>query len=144
MDNSVHQLFLLFLSISCVLSAWEDGHDGVDRRNGDLPDMPITLNSTSPPSQCAKLCDTKIECKAWAYCKMNCNGQQQAPLCYLKAQVTAQSLDPCRVRETISCSFYLFHPKVSGVKNATLLPPKFHSLPVGAIKPEGSKVVLYC
>ena len=105
MDNSVHQLFVLFLGISCVLSAWEDGHDGVDRKNGDLPGMPITLNSTSPPSQCAKLCDMKSECKAWAYSKMNCDGQQQAPLCYLKAQVTAQSLNPCRVRQMISCFF---------------------------------------
>lgn len=115
-------VLIILVSSWSVQAAWENGDDGIDRPNGDLPKMPITLNNTSDPvSVCAKLCQNNILCHAWAYCKPNCGGMK-APLCYLKANITSQSLNPCRV---------------SGIKNASLIPPKFVTLPVGSISPQG-------
>lgn len=75
---------------------WLDGDVGVDRPNGDLPNMPIPFNSTEKASDCAKMCVAKDECVAWAYCIPNCGGSQTAS-CYLKQNVTSQTANPCRV-----------------------------------------------
>ena len=90
------KVLILLISFASVMTDWLDGNDGVDRRNGDLPGMPMSLNNTNPPSQCAMYCQQEPKCLAWAYCKPNCGGVQN-PLCYLKGTVTSQSLDPCRV-----------------------------------------------
>ena len=89
--------FLLALfAVPLIECAWEDGDSGVDRPNGDLPSMPISLNSSDPPKQCASLCQSNKECVAWAYCVPNCGGQKD-PSCFLKASITNQALNPCRV-----------------------------------------------
>ena len=92
------KLAVLFLSIFIAVckADWQDGNDGVDRMNGDLPNMPISLKTGSAPKDCAQLCYSSSQCKAWSYCKPNCNGST-APQCYLKASVTQQSANPCRV-----------------------------------------------
>jgi hypothetical protein len=107
---------------SSVQGGWEDGNNGTDRMNGDMAGMPITMNDTGQPSDCFKLCQKEPQCKAWAYSKPNCSSQGKSPLCYLKSNITGQSLNPCRV---------------SGVINASLIPPKFVPLPVGSLEPEG-------
>ena len=93
--------FLLVVVLSAVCSAdWQDGNDGVDRLGGDLTNMPIALKTGSAPEDCAQLCYSSSQCKAWAFCKPNCGGSTD-PQCYLKANVTQQSLNPCRVRLVI-------------------------------------------
>lgn len=87
--------------VICLLAAlasadWMDGDDGIDRRNGDLPNMPINLKSGAAPRDCAQLCVASAECKGWAFCKENCSGST-TPQCFLKAQLQPQSYDSCRV-----------------------------------------------
>jgi hypothetical protein len=89
---------------------------------GDLAGMPIALHTGDQPTVCSKLCDMNQECVCWAYSKANCTGDGAVPLCYLKEKVMPQSLNKCRV---------------SGVKNATLLPYAFKPLPTGSVKPLG-------
>ena len=89
-------MFLVCLLAALVSADWMDGDDGVDRKNGDLPNMPIQLQSGAAPRDCAKLCIDSAECKGWAFCKENCSGTT-APQCYLKAKLLSQSYDPCRV-----------------------------------------------
>lgn len=95
----MRELLLLVLAIylSPCHGDWADGNDGVDRMNGDLPNMPIPLKSGAAPKDCAQLCYTGNQCKAWAFAKPNCNGSSATPQCFLKSQVTQQSADPCRV-----------------------------------------------
>jgi len=93
---------ILFLS-ACINADWLDGDIGVDRRNGDLPNMPIPFNSSQTPADCAKMCINNTDCLAWAYCIPNCGGHKQ-PSCYLKGNVTTQSSNPCRVSyERLQC-----------------------------------------
>ena len=92
-------VLIILVSNWSVQAVWENGDDGIDRPNGDLPGMPITLNTSDPVSVCAKLCQKNVLCHAWAYCKSNCGGVE-APLCYLKANITSQSLDLCKVSAT--------------------------------------------
>lgn len=88
---------VLALSYVAVCSAdWQDGNEGVDRMNGDLPDMPIQLKTGATSKDCAQFCYSSAQCKAWVFCKPNCGGST-APQCYLKAEVTQQSANPCRV-----------------------------------------------
>ncbi len=87
-------LILLAASASCL---WLDGDDGVDRRNGDLPNMPVALNLSAQPSDCGRLCLATHQCVAWAYGKPQCSGAGQQPMCWLKGAVTTQSYNLCRV-----------------------------------------------
>ena len=89
----------LFLSVCIAISksAWEDGNDGVDRTDGDLPNMPILMKTGSAPKDCAQLCYSSSQCKAWVYHKPNCNGSSTDPQCCLKGSVTQQSANICRV-----------------------------------------------
>ena len=87
----------LAVALSCATGSWLDGDEGVDRAYGDLPNMPIALNRSQPPSVCAQLCQNHAPCQAWAYCKEDCGGTVAPPQCYLKATIPKQSLNPCRV-----------------------------------------------
>ena len=100
-------LVLLFLSVCIAVckADWQDGNDGVDRLGGDLPNMPISLKTGSAPKDCAQLCYSSSQCKAWAFCKPNCGGST-GPQCYLKVNVTQQSLNPCRVWKFLLCSVF--------------------------------------
>lgn len=82
--------------IGCCNADWLDGDVGVDRPYGDLPNMPIAFNSTQNASDCAKMCMSKTDCVAWAYCIPNCGGSEAAS-CYLKQKVMSQTANPCRV-----------------------------------------------
>ena len=75
---------------------WLDGDVGVDRPNGDLPNMPISFNSTQKATDCAKMCMANSKCVAWAYCVPNCGGSKAAS-CYLKQNLMPQTANPCRV-----------------------------------------------
>lgn len=98
MKKFVQTHILLLFIAHCVLGKWEDGNAGVDRPGGDLPGMPITLNSTEP-SSCAKLCQMRSKCKSWSFNVDFCSAtnSSQPPECYLKSTVTQQHLDPCKV-----------------------------------------------
>lgn len=130
---------LCFITVlSSAAASWMDGDDGVDRPFGDLPDMPIVLNHTQPVSACARLCQNNSQCASWAYSKAGC-GDSTTPYCYLKGAIPDQSYNPCRVgkrnRSTVcDLSFFL---QVSGVKNASLQPPAFRPLSLGAVQPSG-------
>ncbi|XP_065186897.1 uncharacterized protein LOC135817607 [Sycon ciliatum] len=122
---------LLLFGAGASEGAWEDGDDGVDRRNGDLPGMPVKLEPGNKPSDCADMCVANEQCVSWAFGKANCTEEyitldwvrdSAAPMCWLKGQVTQQSADKCRV---------------SGVRNTTLLPLAFTPLPTAAVKPTG-------
>ena len=89
-------VFLLSVCAVSVSCDWVDGDDSVDRAYGDLPGMPIAMNSSAEPRDCATLCLSRTDCVAWAYCKPNCGGEKD-PQCYLKAKVMPQSYNPCRV-----------------------------------------------
>jgi len=89
-------LITLFLA-SCIRADWLDGDIGVDRPNGDLPNMPIPFEAKQTAADCAKICMNKTDCLAWAYCTPNC-GRDKQPSCYLKGNVTTQTPNPCRVR----------------------------------------------
>ena len=94
---------LSLLLAASVAGSWLDGDDGVDRAYGDLPNMPIEMNSSALPSDCAKLCEGESKCVAWVYSKPNCSSNK-SPLCYLKAEVMPQSANPCRVSLFISAA----------------------------------------
>lgn len=85
----------LYFTGSCSAD-WLDGDAGVDRPNGDLPNMPISFNSTQNASDCAKMCLANANCVAWAYCVPNCGGSGAAS-CYLKQNLMPQTANPCRV-----------------------------------------------
>ena len=85
--------------LSCVTCSWLDGDDGVDRPEGNLPDMPIFLNRTQPASTCAQLCKRNPHCLAWAYSKADCE-REASPHCNLKATIPKQAYNPCRVSLT--------------------------------------------
>ena len=92
---------LLAICLSSCSADWADGNDGIDRMNGDLPNMPIQMKTGAAPKDCAQLCYASGQCKAWAYAKPSCNGSTSTtPQCSLKDQVTQQSVNPCRVRHT--------------------------------------------
>ena len=75
-----------------VHAAWSDGHVGVDRPGGDLPNMPVLLpvhanvasigddagnnnnntnnnnsNNNNQTRACFELCEANLACKAWAF-----------------------------------------------------------------------------
>ena len=87
---------LTVLVIICG-AEWQNGNDGVDRPNGDLLSVPISMKAGATPSDCAQLCYANTQCKAWAFSKPNCSGSTVTAQCYLKAEVTQQSTDPCKV-----------------------------------------------
>ena len=93
----VLRVVLVVLLGSLAAGDWADGDDGVDRANGDRPGMPVVLQSSATPRDCASLCQTDPQCAAWAYRKPSCGGGSAEPLCYLKASVTPQSANPCTV-----------------------------------------------
>ena len=95
-------LLVLVIYFSPCRGDWADGNDGVDRADGDLPNMPIHLKAgAASPKDCAQLCYSSDQCKAWAFVKPNCSGTPATPMCYLKAQVTQQRADPCRVSRRV-------------------------------------------
>ena len=89
-------LVVLSACIAFCNADWQDGNDGVDRLGGDLPNMPISLKSGPAPKDCAQLCYSSSQCKAWVFSKPNCSASP-GPQCFLKATVTQQSVNPCRV-----------------------------------------------
>ena len=89
------KLVLIFFVVICSAD-WQDGNDGVDRLNGDLPNMPISLKADANPRKCSQLCYASNQCRAWVFNKPNCNGSVAAQ-CHLKAEVTQQSTNPCKV-----------------------------------------------
>lgn len=92
--------------LTSVVADWEDGNDGVDRPNGDLPNQPIVLEASAQPKDCAGLCKANDACKAWAYLKANCE-KPKVPWCYLKATITPQRRNTCIVSITLIYT-YLF------------------------------------
>ena len=96
------RLVTLTVFVAVCSGDWQDGNDGVDRLNGDLLNMPISLKSGASPRDCARFCYANAQCKAWAFSKPNCNGSVIAQ-CYLKAEITQQSTNPCKV----SCIEYV-------------------------------------
>ena len=54
---------------------------------GDLPGMPISLNSSSP-LLCWALCNATRDCLAWSYGVPNSTCEKE-PLCWLKGQANA-------------------------------------------------------
>ena len=104
-------MFLVALFCALVFhvgsASLSDGDDGVDRMDGDIAGMPITLQANDKPSVCSKMCDSNPQCVCWAYCKANCSGDPSAPLCYLKDKLMPQSLNPCRVDMQASQSMAL-------------------------------------
>lgn len=97
MEVTVYNIVIILLYFIGHCSAdWLDGDVGVDRRNGDLPNMPIPFNSTQNASDCAKMCIATDDCVAWAYCIPNCGGATAAS-CYLKKSLMPQTANPCRV-----------------------------------------------
>ena len=83
--------FLLVLCVGAAADGWLDGDDGVDRPNGDLPNMPITnMSCSTAASACAALCADSSRCVAWAFRKPNCSSRVN-PLCYLKGELMKQS-----------------------------------------------------
>ena len=99
MGCRVGALWLLAVAVLAFEAgaSWQDGDDGVDRPNGDLPDMPIQLNASQPASVCAQLCQKEAQCVAWAYCKADCGGSTSSSQCYLKSTLTQQTYNSCRV-----------------------------------------------
>ena len=106
------QLLVLAVVVPLTHAAWEDGDDGVDRRNGDLAGFPVALKADGKPADCAAMCMSNAQCTAWAYGKANCHeerrrhdGQRRSrvgqaddnPMCWLKGSVTPQNADKCRV-----------------------------------------------
>lgn len=96
----------LFFIGSCGAD-WLDGDVGVDRPNGDLPNMPILFNSTQNAFDCAKMCLANVDCVAWAYCVPNCGGGEAAS-CYLKQNMTSQAANPCRVRRYLKSLWQVY------------------------------------
>ena len=92
--------FCLLALAASTLAAWEDGDDGVDRPNGDMPGMPITMDKDAVPSDCAMMCvyHQSALCKAWVYLKPFCDGRVQ-PVCYLKAELSKQQYKECAVSQ---------------------------------------------
>lgn len=93
-------VIIVTVTVLCLIGSsradWLDGDVGVDRPNGDLPNMPIPFKSNQNASDCAKMCMGNVECMAWAYCIPNCGGSEAAS-CYLKQNLTTQAANPCRV-----------------------------------------------
>lgn len=59
-----HLKFVALTVFVAVCSAdWQDGNDGVDRLNGDLLNMPISLKAGARPRDCAQLCYANTQCK---------------------------------------------------------------------------------
>ena len=113
-----HLKFVALTVFVAVCSAdWQDGNDGVDRLNGDLLNMPISLKAGARPRDCAQLCYANTQCKAWAFNKPNCNGSVTAE-CYLKAEITQQSTNPCKV----SCIEYYHNVTVNKLAHAIANP----------------------
>ena len=101
MVDGHQKLIILTVFVAFCSANWQDGNDGVDRLNGDLLNMPISLKAGTTPRDCAQLCYANTQCKAWAFNKPNCNGLVAAQ-CYLKAEVTQQSTNPCKVMTCIT------------------------------------------
>ena len=87
---------LLCALLAGVGASWMDGDDCVDRPKGDLPNMPISLQSTQPASVCASFCQNNSQCAAWVYSKASCDSESTA-YCSLKSTVPEQSYNPCKV-----------------------------------------------
>jgi hypothetical protein len=90
------KLVILTVIVAVCSADWQDGNDGVDRLNGDLLNMPVSLKAGTSPRDCAQLCYANVDCKAWTFSKPSCNGSVTAE-CYLKAEITQQSTNPCKV-----------------------------------------------
>ncbi len=105
---------VLAVVVATTAGQWLNGDDSVDRAYGDLPNMPIALNASSQPSDCAKLCLASGQCVAWAYCKPRCGGSGDQPSCYLKEKVMVQSYNPCRVHD-LQCVCVCVYTRVSGI-----------------------------
>ncbi len=97
--------YLVIISFRVTQSAWEDGDNGIDRVDGDMPNMPVDSDA---PNKCATLCNNNNDCVAWAYCLPNCGGQRGS-VCYLKSTITVQSLNPCRVSIIIMIMLLVSH-----------------------------------
>ena len=93
-------MVLTLLVVICG-AEWQDGNDGVDRRNGDLLSVPISLKAGATPRDCAQMCYANTQCKAWTFSKPNCSGSAVTAQCYFKAEVTQQSRDLCKVSCTV-------------------------------------------
>ena len=89
--------FLGLDNIARAFSTTLKGKSG--RRPGkDLPNSPVQLAGGSQSSDCALLCDTIEECKAWTWYPGQCGGSS-SNLCYLKAEVQDTVADSCAVSD---------------------------------------------
>ena len=61
------KLIVLTVFVAVCSADWQDGNDGVDRLNGDLLNMPISLKAGTTPRDCAQLCYANTHCNAWAF-----------------------------------------------------------------------------
>lgn len=87
-------------SLSMTLPAFAPGggygpRDNWDMPNGDLPNMPVTLNA-SDANLCWALCNQTSACVAWAYGEPGA-GCEPAPHCWLKATVEPFVQRTCRI-----------------------------------------------
>ena len=100
-------VFVLVVYVAVCSADWQDGNDGTDRLNGDLPNMPLQMKAGSSPQDCAHACYASSQCKAWVFGRTNCGGTtSRLPQCFLKAEVTQQSVRPCRVSRSDAETVY--------------------------------------
>jgi len=105
-----------------------NGHSGVDRVGGDMPNMPIILANNQTARDCAWMCHNTTNCVAWSFTPYTNQSSAQscgthiAGGCYLKSAIPALSQDECTV---------------SGVAWSALAAATNPLLPSNTIKPLG-------
>ena len=102
--------FLGLDSIAQPFSTSLKGHSGV-RPGKDLPGSPVRMGQAS---ECAMLCDTTKECKAWTWYPNQCGGSSSSQ-CHLKAEAQDAVADACAVSDLQGA--YLTNMSIDGVPN---------------------------
>jgi hypothetical protein len=72
---------------------------GVDRPGGDMPGMPLPMNTYSH-WDCYSLCLNTSGCVSWAFDVPLCGSSNQPPVCWLKSTVTNAVQNDCRISGT--------------------------------------------
>ena len=105
--------FLGLDNIAQTFSTTFAGKSGV-RPGKDLPNSPVNLGGGAQMSDCALLCDTTAECKAWTLYPSQCGGSS-ASLCYLKAEVQKTVADSCALSDLQAV--FLSNSSINGQAN---------------------------
>jgi hypothetical protein len=118
----VRHLLLWCAALHAASADWAIGDAGIDHHFGiDAYNVSLASNSSS---DCAAACEAApAVCQAWVFTPSgSCGGD--AAVCMLKALPGPPSPNDCRVSG---------FPRSA----ASLLPPAFHTLPLGSLVPEG-------